>query len=147
MDVVVRAAAVYFFLIVILRIAGKRTLEEVTTFDIVLLLIISEATQQALLGEDFSLTASFLVISTLVAIEILLSIVGSRWRSLDRLLDGRPEVVVERGRVLSDRLRRHRMDENDILEAARELQGIERMEDIKYAVLERSGNISVIPSS
>lgn len=145
-DAVFRAAAVYLFLVLILRIAGKRTLHEVTTFDIVLLLVISEATQQALLGEDFSVTAAFIVITTLVAIEVVMSFVGNRWRLLDHVLDSRPELIVEGGTVLKDRLRRHRMDERDILEAARELHGLERMADVKYAVLERSGRITIIPN-
>jgi uncharacterized membrane protein YcaP (DUF421 family) len=129
----------------VLRVAGKRTLNEVTTFDIVLLLVISEATQQALLGEDFSVTAAILVITTLVGIEVLMSFVGNRWRVLDHILDSRPEVVLAGGEILRDRLKRHRMDESDILEAARELQGLERLSDIKFAVLERSGIISIIP--
>ena len=66
MESVLRAAIVYVFLLVLFRLAGKRTLSDVTTFDFVLLLIISEATQQALLGEDFSLTNAFLVITTLI---------------------------------------------------------------------------------
>jgi uncharacterized membrane protein YcaP (DUF421 family) len=144
MDVVICAAAVYLFLVLILRIAGKRTLHEVTTFDIILLLVISEATQQALLGEDFSMTAAFLVITTLVGIEVFMSFVSDRWRLLDHFLDSRPEILVDHGTVLKDRLKRHRMDESDILEAARELQGLERMADIKSAVLERSGTITVV---
>ncbi|MBW3650670.1 MAG: DUF421 domain-containing protein [Actinobacteria bacterium] len=145
MDAVTRAAAVYLFLVLILRIAGKRTLHQVTTFDIVLLLVISEATQQALLGEDFSITAAFLVITTLVGIDIVMSFLGNRWRLVDHILGSRPELIVDHGTVLKDRLHRHRMEESEILEAARELQGLERLADIKFAVLERSGSITIIP--
>ncbi len=145
MDAVTRAAAVYLFLVLILRIAGKRTLHQVTTFDIVLLLVISEATQQALLGEDFSITAAFLVITTLVGIDIVMSFLGNRWRIVDHIVDSRPELIVDHGTVLKDRLHRHRMEESEILEAARELQGLERVADIKFAVLERSGHITIIP--
>lgn len=147
MDVVARAVVVYLFLVLILRVSGKRTLHEVTTFDIVLLLVISEATQQALLGEDFSVTAGVLVVTTLVALDILMSFLGNRWRLVDHVLDSRPELIVERGEVLADRLKRHRMDESDILEAARELQGLARLSDIEFAVLERSGAITIIPKA
>ena len=116
-----------------------------TAFDLVLLLVISEATQQALLGEDFSVTAAFLVITTLVAIEVLMSFVGNRWPAVDHFVDGRPEVIVDQGEVLKDRLACHRINQSDILEAARKLQGLERMSDIKLAVLERSGTITVVP--
>ena len=145
MDSVVRAFAMYVFLLLIFRIAGKRTLSESTTFDIVLLLIISEATQQALLGNDFSITNAFLVILTLVGIDIIVSLWKQRSPQLGKLLDGVPLVIVENGRPLKDRMDKVRVDEQDVLEMARKLQGLERMDQIKYAVLERSGGISIIP--
>jgi uncharacterized membrane protein YcaP (DUF421 family) len=145
MDSVLRAAAVYIFLLVLFRIAGKRTLSDVTTFDLVLLLIISEATQQALLGEDFSLTNAFLVILTLIGIDIALSLGVQRWPGLSKWMEGVPLVIVEHGRPLQERLKRVRVSEDEILTAARERQGLARMDQIEYAVLERSGGISIIP--
>jgi uncharacterized membrane protein YcaP (DUF421 family) len=146
MDAVLRAAAIYLVLLVVFRVSGRRTLAELTTFDFVLLLIIGEATQQALLGEDFSLTKAVLVIVTLLTIELVLSILKERVPFLDKLLDGVPMVVVDHGRLLRDRMRKARIDEGDILEAARRLQGIERLDQIKYAVLEVSGGITVVPN-
>jgi uncharacterized membrane protein YcaP (DUF421 family) len=145
MDSVLRAAAIYLVLLVVFRVSGRRTLAELTTFDFVLLLIIGEATQQALLGEDFSLTNAVLVITTLLTIELSLSILKQRVPFLDKLLDGVPMVVVDHGLPLRDRMRKARIDEEDVLEAARRLQGIERLEQIKYAVLEVSGGITVVP--
>lgn len=145
MSIVVRSCAIYVFLIVIFRIAGKRSLAHVTTFDFVLLLIIGEATQQALLGEDFSLSNAFLVIITLVGLDVGLSLWKQRSPKMDRLLDDRPLVVVENGQPLKDRMEKARIDQDDVLAAARERQGLERMEQIKYAVLERGGGISIIP--
>jgi uncharacterized membrane protein YcaP (DUF421 family) len=146
MDAVLRAAAIYLVLLLVFRVSGRRTLAELTTFDFVLLLIIGEATQQALLGEDFSLTKAVLVIVTLLTIELVLSILKERVPFLDKLLDGVPMVVVDHGRLLRDRMRKARIDEGDILEAARRLQGIERLDQIKYAVLEVSGGITVVPN-
>jgi uncharacterized membrane protein YcaP (DUF421 family) len=145
MDAVLRAAAIYFFLLVLFRIAGKRTLSDVTTFDFVLLLIIGEATQQALLGEDFSLTNAFLVILTLIGLDIVFSLWQQRWPWLDKWLEGMPLVIVEHGQPLRERMQRARVSEEDILTAARERQGLARMDQIEYAVLERSGGISIIP--
>ena len=145
MDSVLRAAAIYLFLLVLFRIAGKRTLSDVTTFDFVLLLIIGEATQQALLGEDFSLTNAFLTILTLIGIDIVLSLWQQRWPSLEKWLEGTPLVIVEHGQPLRERMQRVRVSEEDILTAARERQGLARMDQIQYAVLERSGGISIIP--
>jgi uncharacterized membrane protein YcaP (DUF421 family) len=145
MDSVLRAAAIYLFLLVLFRIAGKRTLSDVTTFDFVLLLIIGEATQQALLGEDFSLTNAFLAILTLIGIDIALSLWQQRWPRLEKWLEGTPLVIVEHGQPLRERMQRVRVSDEDILTAARERQGLARMDQIQYAVLERSGGISIIP--
>jgi len=145
MDSVLRAGAIYLVLLVLFRIAGKRTLSEATTFDFVLLLIIGEATQQALLGEDFSLTNAFLVIVTLIGIDIGFSWWEQRWPPLGKWLEGVPLVIVEQGQPLHERMKRVRVSEADVLTAARELQGLARMEQIQYAVLERSGGISIIP--
>lgn len=147
MDSVLRAAAVYLILLVILRVAGKRTLAQVTVFDFVLLLIISEATQQALLGEDFSITTAAIVIGTLVLFDIALSMLKQRSPRLDRIIDDTPVVIVDHGRALQDRMRHARIDEEEVLIAAREAHGLERLDQIKYAVLERSGGISIVPAS
>jgi uncharacterized membrane protein YcaP (DUF421 family) len=145
MDSVLRAAAVYLILLVILRVAGKRTLAQVTVFDFILLLIIGEATQQALLGEDFSITTAAIVIGTLVLLDIGLSMLKQRSKKLDRIIDDTPVVIVDHGKLLRDRMARARIDEQEILVAARELHGLERLEQIKFAVLERSGGISIVP--
>lgn len=145
MDAVLRATAVYIVLLLLFRISGRRSLSQLTTFDFVLLLIIGEATQQALLGEDFSLTNAVLVIVTLITFDIALSLVKQRSPSVEKLIDGVPMILVENGRPLSDRLRKSRVSEEDVLEAARRLQGLERLDQIKFAVLEVSGGITVIP--
>ncbi|EHK72522.1 hypothetical protein PPL19_06265 [Pseudomonas psychrotolerans L19] len=145
MESVLRAAAIYAFLLVLFRITGRRALSEITTFDFVLLLVIGEATQQALLGDDFSVINAFVVIATLVLIDILLSLFKERSPKVGRFLDGVPLIVVEYGRPLTERLRKARLTEEDILEAARQSQGLERLEQIRFAVLEKNGQISVIP--
>ena len=145
MDTVIRAFAIYFFLLVVFRIAGKRALVQITTFDFVLLLIIGEATQQALIGNDFSITTAWILIATLVGIDIAISLLKERFKKLERLVDGVPLVLVSNGELLRDRMEKSRVDEEDILGAARELQGLERLDQIKYAVLERSGTITIIP--
>ncbi|MGP0147853.1 DUF421 domain-containing protein [Pseudomonas oryzihabitans] len=145
MESVLRAAAIYAFLLVLFRITGRRALSEITTFDFVLLLVIGEATQQALLGDDFSVINAFVVIATLVLIDILLSLFKERSPKVGRFLDGVPLIVVEYGKPLTERLRKARLTEEDILEAARQSQGLERLEQIRFAVLEKNGQISVIP--
>jgi len=144
MDSVLRAAAMYLALMVLFKIAGRRSLAELTTFDFVLLMIIGEATQQALLGNDFSLTNSMLVIVTLIAIDVGLSLLKQRSQWVSQLIDGGPTIIVENGKVLHKRLRHARLVEADIMEAARSSQGIETLDQIKFAIIERNGKISVI---
>lgn len=145
MESVLRAAAIYIILLVVFRIAGRRTLSEMTSFDFVLLLIIGEATQQALLGEDFSVTNAFLVIVTLLLIDVGMSLWKQYSEAANRIIEGVPTVLVDHGRPLKALMDKARVREDEILEAARRLQGLERMDQIKYAVLEVSGGISIIP--
>jgi uncharacterized membrane protein YcaP (DUF421 family) len=145
MESVLRAVLVYAFLLVVFRITGKRSLAQITSFDFILLLIIGEATQQALLGNDFSVINACVVISTLMVLELGFSWLKSAWPALDRMLESTPLIVVENGRLLEDRIQHERIDLNDVLAAARERHGLERLDQIKYAVLERSGGISIVP--
>lgn len=147
MNPVVRGLAVYLFLFIIFRIVGKRTLSEMTTFDFVLLLIISETTTDALIGEDYSLMACFIMVSTLIGTEFLFSLLKEKFRWFDVMSDGAPLVIVDNGKPLKKRMDKARVDEGDILESARQLHGLERMDQIKYAVLERDGSISIIPQA
>jgi uncharacterized membrane protein YcaP (DUF421 family) len=82
---------------------------------------------------------------TLIGIDVLLSYLKLRFPRVEGIIDGLPVVIVDRGKPLSDIMRKSRVDEQDILEAARRLQGLERMEQIKYAVLEPSGGITIVP--
>jgi uncharacterized membrane protein YcaP (DUF421 family) len=147
MDAIVRGFMVYLFLLILFRIAGRRTLGNITNFDFVLLLIISEATQNAMIGNDYSMTNGFLVILTLVGLDIVLSFMKQRFPIMERYVDGLPLVLVDQGRPLKELMNRARVDEQDILASAREKHGLERMEQIKYAILETNGMISIIPKA
>ena len=145
MNPVLRGFAVYLFVLIVFRVLGKRSLKEVTTFDFVLLLIISETTTDALIGEDFSLTACFVMICTLVGTDYVFSKIKDNSKWFDIVSEGAPLVIVEKGKPLKKRMEKSRVDDQDVLEAARLLHGLQRMDDIKYAVLERDGSISIIP--
>ena len=145
MESVIRAVVVYLFLLLVFRLSGKRTLSETTNFDLVLLLIISETTQQAMVGNDHSMTNGVVLILTLVGADILLSLAKQWSPAVDAWVDGVPLILVRDGKMIHERMNRERVDANDILEAAREQQGLERLDQIRYAVLERSGKISIVP--
>jgi uncharacterized membrane protein YcaP (DUF421 family) len=144
-DSVLRGVAVYGLLLVIFRVTGKRSLGQITTFDFILLLIISEAIQNGMVGAGYSVTNALVLIVTLVLIDMGLGFVKTRVPALERWLEGTPLVIVEDGRALQDRLARSGVDVSDVLRAARSTQGLERLDQIKYAVLERNGEISIIP--
>jgi uncharacterized membrane protein YcaP (DUF421 family) len=146
MESILKAVVVYLFLMLMFRLSGKRTLSSVTTFDFVLLLIISEAVQQAMSGGDNSMTHAFLLVITLVGMNVLMSELKTRSKTADRVLDGAPLLIVDNGRPQEDLMRKERVDLDDVLEAARETHGLERLEQIKFAVLERSGKISIVPA-
>ena len=145
MDSVLRAAAVYLFVLIMFRIAGKRSLSQITTFDFVLLLIIGEATQQALLGDDFSIVNAAVVIGTIITLELAFSKAEGKWQSFGRALGSLPVVVLENGKLLESRATREGVTLQEILEAGREKHGLERVDQFKYAILERHGGISVVP--
>jgi uncharacterized membrane protein YcaP (DUF421 family) len=145
MDSVLRAVTIYVAIFFFFKIAGRRTLSEITNFDFVLLLVIGEATQQALLGDDFSITNAIIVISTLIAIDIGLSLLRESSSKIGRIIDGVPLVLAENGQLLPERLHKSRVKEEDILEALRLNHGLETISQIKFAILERNGRISIIP--
>ena len=146
MDSVLRSAAIYIVVLFVFRVAGRRTLSELTTFDFVLLLVIGEATQQALLGDDFSITNAFIVIVSLVGMDITLTYIKRKSTRIAKLIDGESMIIVEYGRVLDRRIQKSRIDQDDILQAARTTQGLERLDQIKFAILEKDGKISIIPN-
>jgi uncharacterized membrane protein YcaP (DUF421 family) len=145
MDSVLRALAVYAVLLLVFRIAGKRSLAQITTFDAVLLLIISEAVQQALVDGDESMSNAFLLVVTLLGADVLMSVLAVRSNRVDKILNDVPLVLVEEGTMHHARMTKARVTADDILERARELRGIERFDQIKYAILERNGTVTVVP--
>jgi uncharacterized membrane protein YcaP (DUF421 family) len=146
METILRAAAVYLFLLLLFRAFGKRSLAQITTFDFVMLLIIAETTQQALLGDDFSVINCLLLVATLLLLDRVLSFIKERSPWFETVAEGRPLVILKDGNPLRERMERSEVDESDILASARELQGLERLDQIKFAVLERNGSITIIPA-
>ena len=147
MDSVIRGIVIYAFLLLVFRISGKRTLKDLTIFDFVLVLIIAETTQQALLGEDFSIINSFILISTLVLTDIGISLLKQWSPKVEKVIDSVTVVILKNGEMFKDRTEKERIDEKDILEAGRQLHGLERLDQIKYAILEVDGSISIIPKA
>lgn len=142
-EFVVRAIIVYFSIMLLLRVSGKRTLGEFTAFDMLVVLLIGESTQGALTAGDQSLIGALLVCATLMGLNLLVAFLGSRYRKLDRLVQGEPVVLLRNGIVLERALKRNNLPRSDLDEALRE-HGVLEPSEVALAILEVDGEISVI---
>ncbi len=143
MDLVIRAAVIYAIILLFTRILGRRELSSLQPFDLILLVVIGDLIQQGVTQNDLSVTGVVIILSTIGVLQVLVSWVVFRFRRLRPLLNGEPVVVVQDGRPIERNMRRERITVDDIAEQAR-LNQIESLEEIKFAILETSGQISFI---
>jgi uncharacterized membrane protein YcaP (DUF421 family) len=144
MEPVLRAIGCYLLLLFIVRLSGKRGLAQVTIFDLILLLLISQTVGQALIGSDSSLTGAAIIAITLVVMNRANDWAAHRWADASHVLEDAPLLLIENGHIHDDRMTKMNIRLDDILENGRLDEGIERLDQIKHAILERSGAISVI---
>jgi len=144
MESIFRAAFMYIFLMFIIRIAGTRTLSEMTTFDFILLLVIGDASQQAITSNDYSVINAVIVIMTFILMDMLLAYVKHKFERVERFIDGSPVILINNGKKNKKLMDKACIEDADLLEAARKLKGLERLEQIKYAILEKNGEITII---
>src|SRR6266702_3064441 len=143
--IVVRSLAVYFALFIAIRLAGKREIGQMTPFDLVVLLVISNAVQNAMLGPDNSLNGGILAALCLLLINRLIARLGLRSRWLQEQLVGQPTLLVNDGQFIEANLQREEVSDDEVMQALRE-HGIEDLKTVKLAVLEVDGTISVVPT-
>ena len=125
--------------------AGRRTLAQTTTFDLVLILIIGDATQQALLGQDTTLASGALAVLTLVSLDVALSHLKRLFPALDRLIEGDAVVIMANGQLREQPMAANVLDAEDVMAAARENHGLTDLAHVREAVLEKDGKISIVP--
>jgi uncharacterized membrane protein YcaP (DUF421 family) len=143
-QIVIRALVVYAAVFVGFRLLGKRELGQMTVFDLVLILLISNAVQNAMVGPDSSLQGGLAAAAVLLVANRLASELRLRSPLVDRLFEGRSAVLVEHGQLVTGQLRKQRVAEED-LEAAMREHGIESLAQVQLAVLETDGTISIVP--
>ena len=146
MDIVGRGVVVFVFLFLLMRIMGKRELSSLEPFDLILLVILGDAVQQGLTQDDYSLTGAMLAVGTIAVLQIATSYANFKFPRLRSLLDGEPLVVVQDGRPIVKNLDRERLTADDLAVAARR-EGIAKLDDVAWAVIEPSGTISFIKKS
>ncbi len=143
LEKVLRAVFVYAFLVVGLRLAGKRELAQLNAFDLVVLLTISNTVQNAIIGDDNSVTGGVIGASTLLLVNFLVVRFLYRHDRLDRLIEGEPDALVENGQVNTERLKRELITLPELETAARK-QGFASLADVDRAVLEPGGGITFV---
>ena len=143
MSVVLRAAAAYWILLLALRLIGRRTASMMAPFDLVVLFLFAGATITAVLGDDHSMVAAFSAVGTIGSMHLAVSWLKERSPWFGRIVDGTPVIIYEHGAWREERMRALRIEPQDVMAAARQ-RGIERLEQIRYAVIERDGKVSII---
>jgi uncharacterized membrane protein YcaP (DUF421 family) len=143
MDLVIRAAVIWLFVYLVTRAVGKRELNSLEPFDLIMLVVLGDLIQQGVTQDDYSVTGALLVVSTVVLLTTLFSYLNWRVPRLRRYLEGEPIVVVKDGEPIERNMRRERLTVAEIAEEAR-AQQIASLSEIKWAVLENSGKISFI---
>jgi uncharacterized membrane protein YcaP (DUF421 family) len=145
-EFILRGIIVYVFLIVLLRFTGKRQIGQMAPFDLVLLLVLSNAVQNAMNGGDNSITGGLISAVTLVGVNWLVGLLTYKSRRMEALVEGRPEVLVHNGKIFEKALQHTKVTRRELLSALREAGCID-FEDVRAAMLETDGTISVIPKA
>jgi uncharacterized membrane protein YcaP (DUF421 family) len=143
---IVRSVVIYLFLLIAFRFTGKRQVGQLTPFDLIVLLIISNVVQNAVIGNDNSLGGGMLGAVVILVLNYGLVVFTSRSKSMRRMMTGEPTLLVHNGKVFQDRMAREHIAMED-LQAPFRKSGVVDIEKVRYAILEESGQISVIPKS
>ena len=143
-EFILRAVVVYVVVLGMVRLSGKRALGQITPFDVLLVVLLGNAVQNALLGTDTSLGGGLLLAATLILLNYGVGWVSTRSRRIERLVEGEPVVIARDGRLFDTVLRREQVTRADF-EAAMRQQGCLGVEDVELALLEINGHITIIP--
>jgi uncharacterized membrane protein YcaP (DUF421 family) len=144
MDIVLRAAFAFAFIFFLTRVAGRRELSSLEPFDLIMLIVLGDLVQQGVTQSDYSFTGLVLAAGTIALLQVAVSYLNYRFRSVRQVLAGEPIVLVEDGRVLERNLARERLTRDELEEQARQSQ-LDSIEKVRWAVLETTGQISFIP--
>lgn len=143
-EFVVRAAVVYIFVIVLLRLTGKRQTGQMEPFDLVLLLVLSNAVQNSMNGGDNSISGGLILAATLVGLNWLTGWITFKSRRAEILIEGRPEMLIHEGRLFEEALTKEKLSQAELMIALRR-EGCLHISEVKAAYMESNGTISVIP--
>jgi uncharacterized membrane protein YcaP (DUF421 family) len=144
LELIVRGTAVYWFLFLIFRLILRRNVGSVAIADILVLVIIADAAQNAMAGEYTTVTDGFILVATIVAWNYLLDWMSYRWKPLRALLEPKPLLLISDGRLQRHNMRKELVSEQELVAQLRQ-QGIEKVDEVKRAFMEADGTVTVIP--
>jgi uncharacterized membrane protein YcaP (DUF421 family) len=144
-SIVLRTVIVYAALLLGVRLAGKRELGQMTPFDLVVILLIANAVQNAMVGPDTSVTGGLIAAGVLIVGNYGVAEARERLPWLRRVVEGTPTLLINDGKLVREHLRREGLDEDEVLMAIRE-HGVADVKDVRMAVLETDGAISIVPA-
>ncbi len=144
MDIVLRAAAAFVLIFLLLRVTGRRELSTLEPFDLILLVVIGDLVQQGVTQSDMSFTGLVLAVGTFTVLAVAMSWLSYRFKAMRKVLEAAPLVVVEHGKPIEHNMRAERLTLEEVAEAAR-LQQVASLDDVEWAIIEPSGQISIIP--
>jgi uncharacterized membrane protein YcaP (DUF421 family) len=143
-EIVARTAIVYLFLVVVLRISGKRQVGQLSILELIVILVISDAVQNSMVGENTTIWGGLVAVATLLTLDLALSRVAERSRRVRRAVEGEPRLLIRDGKLLGRALRDEGISADDVRVAIRH-NGLERVDDVRLGVLETDGSISIVP--
>jgi uncharacterized membrane protein YcaP (DUF421 family) len=143
-ELVVRGVVVYGFLLIMLRISGKRQVGQMAPFDLVLLLVLSNAVQNSMNAGDNSLIGGLISAATLIGLNYLVSLLTYQNKTIEAVIEGRPQILIHNGRLFEDEMQKAKLTHHE-LNAALRKSGCDSVDDVHTAILENSGTISVVP--
>ena len=146
MDLVIRATVIFGFIFLVTRIAGRRQLSELEPFDVILLVVLGDLVQQGITQSDESVTGTLIVISTITLLSVAVGWLSFRFARVRLITEGEPIILIHDGQLIEANLRRERLTRNDLEEEARQQQ-LASLDQVRWAILEDGGTISIIPKS
>jgi uncharacterized membrane protein YcaP (DUF421 family) len=143
MEIVIRSAALYLFVLLVTRALGRKELGQLSSFELILLVVMGDLIQQGVTGDDRSVVGAMLAVTTFALLTLGISFVAFRWRRTRPLLEGIPVVVIRDGQPLEEVLRVERLTLEELKDAARE-QGVADLSEVRVGILEAEGKFSFL---
>jgi uncharacterized membrane protein YcaP (DUF421 family) len=143
LEIVGRSVVVYLFIVIAIRIAGKKELAQLSVIDLVFILLISNAVQNAMVGPDNSLLGGLIAAASLFLVNIILKFITYRYKKANALLEGEPVILIHDGKIIQKNLDKEKIPLDELEASVRE-HGVEKIKEVNLAILEIDGNISII---